>query len=148
MVNVYKDTIPRFHRDPSKKKKKWRRKNKCRGERKWDQEMGSRSPQSLPTAFVQTDLVEPVLALSSHPKIWTAIFQTTSRKQFLRALKVPWPRFCEEVKTLHDERPKIKGKVSPLFRFHETQVEAVWISNSIRQNIWITTTPLNYLSSY
>ena len=33
IVNVYKDTIPRFHRDPSKKKKK-------------ELEMGSVSPQS------------------------------------------------------------------------------------------------------
>lgn len=68
MVNVYKDTIPRFHRDPSKRKKSEEERinagGKGNGIRKW-----ALGLQSLPTAFVQTDLVEHVLALSSHPKI-------------------------------------------------------------------------------
>lgn len=95
------------------KNKKWKRKNKCRrGKRKWDQGMGSLSPQSYLTDCCSNwSSGIHFLTLSSHPKIWTAIFKTTSRKKFLRALKIPWARFCKEVKILHYERPKIKGTV-------------------------------------
>lgn len=73
------------------KKKSEKRKNKCRREkRKWDEShLTDCSKWSGGIHF---------LTLSCHPKIWTAIFQTTSRKKFLRALKIPWPRFCLEVK--------------------------------------------------
>lgn len=46
MANAYKNTIPRLHRDPSKKKKKTGKQNCRRIKGKWDLEMGSLSPQS------------------------------------------------------------------------------------------------------
>lgn len=55
MVNVYKDTIPRFHRDPSKKKKKGEKERiNAGGKRKWA--LCFHSPIFL--TVVQTDLVE------------------------------------------------------------------------------------------
>lgn len=100
---------------PQKKKKVKKKEWMNEGKRKLDQEMGSLSPQShLTDCCSNWSGGIHFLTLSSHPKIWTAIFQTTSRKKFLRALKIPWPRFCKEVKnkktTLHYEKPKIKVK--------------------------------------